>query len=417
MKFNVISLFILFLYSIPNPADAAGLYEEADRHALQVPDQYSRGLLQLTQYLVHPFEKDEDKIRAIFRWITANVEYDVDALRRREVRNILPQDVFNTKRSVCEGYARLFSYMAQQAGFEAKLIGGYSKGYQNQRQTLFSDDNLHAWNAVRIRGEWRLIDATWGAGYLDEQGRFVKAFNDYYFLTPPEQLVVSHFPQESQWQLLENPLTRDDFENSLYVKPAFFTCRLRAVSHPYSSIETDDSLTIVLETPDNVNLLARLHTGEQELDPRFTFIQRNSTFARIHVTFPDAAVYTLRIYASRGPKTESFPWALDYRIQCRDCEPGQQGFPEQYSDFNDRKMYINFPLDRFQKKGQRVRFSLRLSGMVKAAVIDGNGQFQNLPGINGLFEGDVIVPKGDFFVAVNSGADNAFHYILRYEGL
>jgi uncharacterized protein (TIGR03000 family) len=41
----------------------------------------------------------------------------------------------------------------------------------------------HAWNAVKLDGEWHLVDATWGAGGIKDK-QFVKKFKDYYFLAP-----------------------------------------------------------------------------------------------------------------------------------------------------------------------------------------------------------------------------------------
>jgi len=46
--------------------------------------------------------------------------------------------------------------------------------------------------------------------------------DEYYFMPAPAQLIYTHFPEDASWQLLEDRLTLDDFENLVPVKPAFF---------------------------------------------------------------------------------------------------------------------------------------------------------------------------------------------------
>jgi hypothetical protein len=61
-----------------------------------------------------------------------------------------------------------------------------------------------------LDGKWFLVDATWGAGSVDNR-QFRKQFTDYYFLTPPEQLIFTHLPEEAKWQLRKPPLSLNEF--------------------------------------------------------------------------------------------------------------------------------------------------------------------------------------------------------------
>src|SRR4029077_3289564 len=79
----------------------------------------------------------------------------------------------------------------------------------------------HAWNAVKIDGHWQLVDTTWGAGALLGK-EFKKKYNEYYFLTPPEQLVLTHLPNDPQWQLSETPVQPEEFEKWPRVNAALF---------------------------------------------------------------------------------------------------------------------------------------------------------------------------------------------------
>src|SRR5262249_21975553 len=55
-----------------------------------------------------------------------------------------------------------------------------------------------------------LLDTTSGAGAVGEKG-WRKRYADFYFLTPPEQLIFTHLPEEPKWQLLEQPASAQDF--------------------------------------------------------------------------------------------------------------------------------------------------------------------------------------------------------------
>ena len=46
--------------------------------------------------------------------------------------------------------------------------------------------------------------------------------NGFYFLTNPEEFIYTHFPEDSKWQLLARPVTKDEFEQMAYLKQPFF---------------------------------------------------------------------------------------------------------------------------------------------------------------------------------------------------
>jgi hypothetical protein len=80
---------------------------------------------------------------------------------------------------------------------------------------------------MHLAGEWRLIDPTWGAGVINGRA-FEPRFTWEYFLVPPEELILSHFPQDMQWQLVEVPLTRTDFERMRAVPRTLLRVGFRA---------------------------------------------------------------------------------------------------------------------------------------------------------------------------------------------
>ncbi|MEJ2048611.1 MAG: transglutaminase domain-containing protein [Calditrichota bacterium] len=408
-------LFISIIFTLTSTPASAGKYDQVDRHVENIPAFTDKDLPRLTNYLVSPFDRQEDKVRAIYYWIVTNIDYDIVAYRSRSESATRPEEILKQRKCVCGGYAYLFKKMAELAGLEAQLIPGYSKGYNYQMGKLFDEDNMHAWNAVRIDGQWRLLDATWGAGYIDENQKFVRSVNDYYFLTPPEQFIQSHYPKDIPWQLLDRKVSRAEFEAMVYVKPAFFTYALETESHNKYHIESEQSLQVTLTGPSEVLLAAQLIHGDNKLDQELTFVQKKGNRFEINALFPHSASYILRLYAKRKNESGQYRWVMDYQVEARTHGHQILGFPEIFSDFIEHQAYLYKPLDRRLSNGKRVNFKINVNGAEQVALIH-NDQFTFLIKNGDYFEGQVTIQPGDQFLAAQFPGSKYFQYLLRYVG-
>jgi transglutaminase/protease-like cytokinesis protein 3 len=108
-------------------------------------------------------------------------------------------------------------------------ITGWAKGVDYR-----PGDNIttrpvnHSWNAVYIDGNWQLIDSHWATRFLQSDtdlnpDNLVYEYDDFYFVPDPEQLAYTHRPEDSAWQLLNQPQTAEQFEDYPLVKSYFFT--------------------------------------------------------------------------------------------------------------------------------------------------------------------------------------------------
>jgi len=166
----------------------------------------------LAAYLVKPARNEHEKVRAIFRWVTENIAYDTDGYFSGQYGDLSPDGVLKSRRAVCDGYAGLFNMLGEAAGLEVVKVTGYSKGYSYAVGDTYDGTTNHTWNAVMIDNQWHLLDTTWGAGYLGENKKFVREFQEYYFLTPPEVFIYDHLPSDTRWQLLEQPVSSEDLQ-------------------------------------------------------------------------------------------------------------------------------------------------------------------------------------------------------------
>lgn len=317
-------------------AEEASVYSAIDEHALHAPAEAEATLEDLAAYLAAPAQNDEERARAIYRWIAANIDYDVAGMMAARIERT-PEKVLAERKGVCSEYSTLFSRLCELSGLEAVVIEGYGKGYGYTVGSKVQDQSNHAWNGVKIDGVWRLVDPTWGAGYLDPEDGFVRGFEEFYFLTPPEELVWTHLPEDSDWQLLDDPISRDEFEGLVYAKPAFFDNGMKIVSPLEGTIDGTLGANVTLSAPEDVAVIADLLDEEgQKLPRRFTMVRRSSDEVLVRAACPGPGNFTIRIYSIRGDSIDgAYDWTLDYRLIAGPNAREEPGFPLVWDSFWD----------------------------------------------------------------------------------
>lgn len=204
---KISALSLLFLASsLRVPAQvAARLWAEADRIAMRAPGSCNASMDSLAAYLKGTGRDEGTKARLVYTWIAHHVDYDVHSYYAYTL--VRPEQqaasVFRNRKGVCAGYADLFRELAQRVGLEARVIPGFSDARRLAP---------HAWNAVKIANQWHLVDVTFAAGGITTDRKFVRQFDDAYFLTEPKRFAADHLPLDPMWQLLHHPLTVADFK-------------------------------------------------------------------------------------------------------------------------------------------------------------------------------------------------------------
>lgn len=186
-------------------------YRMADSVALAAPAD-AASVEEIAAAVTRGLRTDRDKARAIYRWITHNIEYDASAFfgSRFTVPVQTPPAVLRRKRAVCDGFSLLFMAMSHAAGLEVGEVSGFAKAYSGDPRNPVSRQR-HAWNVVRIDGAWQLVDASWGAGDIVGRG-FVRRFRDFYFFPDPEKFIYSHVAEDPALQMLQHPVSIAEFD-------------------------------------------------------------------------------------------------------------------------------------------------------------------------------------------------------------
>ncbi|KAG7271012.1 hypothetical protein CRUP_038463 [Coryphaenoides rupestris] len=196
----------------------------------------------IAQNITQESRTELERLRAIWVWLCDNIEYDVSGFLGQTKKLSSPEEMIAAGKGVCSGYASICLAMCREVGIECQEVSGYGKGIGHRPgQSLQDVPPNHMWNAVLLADQWFLMDACWGAGNLDmEHKSFIKKFNDFYFLTDPEDFVESHFPDEQRWQLLDQPMSREDFEKRISKTSTFFTLGLKLIQPQYFNVLTDN---------------------------------------------------------------------------------------------------------------------------------------------------------------------------------
>lgn len=102
---------------------------------------------------------DFEKEMNIIQYIVANNRYDYKSYYNHEKGKTKYNDPCYSAygalvkgTSVCSGYADAFQKMCEACGLESRVISGATK---------LDGSGSHAWNMVKLDGEWYLVDTTW----------------------------------------------------------------------------------------------------------------------------------------------------------------------------------------------------------------------------------------------------------------
>lgn len=200
-------------------------YSAVDAQVFNMKKKY-RHVEDLAADLAEKFPKPEDRVRAIFRWMTENIGYDCtayhDKKRRigkgityergmsKESKAELWEEVYfnyagkalKRRKAVCEGYATLFYELCKQTGIPCEVVIGYAdrpsqvekgkgKATQYKKQEVFPTN--HAWNKVFVYNTWLYLDVTWASGYTDAKVQhYTKSFAPQYYLVSRDGLYATH---------------------------------------------------------------------------------------------------------------------------------------------------------------------------------------------------------------------------------
>ena len=159
--------------------DFAGTYslpkEEAVNKAEEIRGRASEWLSDITTDA-----SEYDKVKAVYEKIIFSTDYDLNASDNQNIAS-----VFLGNSSVCQGYAKATQYLLNHLGVMCTLVQG-----------TVDTGEAHAWNLVRVDGDYYYVDTTWGdASYRMEDGsgqEELPEINYDYLCVTTQELLRTH---------------------------------------------------------------------------------------------------------------------------------------------------------------------------------------------------------------------------------
>ncbi|KAF9425044.1 hypothetical protein BGZ76_003442 [Entomortierella beljakovae] len=302
-------------------------FSREDAIARDCPKSETESVARLSRYLTSPCAGDKvSQLRTIFTWLANNISYDVPAFLSGRFGDQSPEGVLRSRQAVCEGYSNLFIALAQPAGLEVEKVIGVARGVDIR----VGDERLgspHAWNAVRVDGEYLLIDATWGAGVCDLATRsFRKLFRPFFFLLRPNRLIYTHWPENPKQQYLNPPIEENVFRGLPAIKPESWGLGIKlAGKHRGQVIRTKDD-TVEIEVrlkkqgPNGSTgkIVARLNWKGQATPTSAQWLREDDKYVWMSVkcSCPSSGTGELNVFGwpPGGDQTKNGPQCLSFKV-------------------------------------------------------------------------------------------------------
>lgn len=201
-------------------------FHNIDSLAFNPPSTLTYDVDSVAAYLRSFCKTDLEKARAVFAWEANNIRYDDNGFNSGKIPDQSPAKVIKRRHAVCEGYAQLYKAICAAMGLEAVVISGHAKAYgYRPGQRFEGKEPNHAWNAVKVGGQWLLLDATWGAGHAEgERGKLQsrKAYTPYFFNVDKYEFFFKHYPVDQQWTLLSESISLKQYQEMPHVQEPMF---------------------------------------------------------------------------------------------------------------------------------------------------------------------------------------------------
>ncbi|OAF69088.1 hypothetical protein A3Q56_03165 [Intoshia linei] len=242
-----------------------------------------------------------------------------------------PEYVLMSLKAGMVKYANVFKVLCSYAGMQCCVIIGYAKGFDYKPGMKFDSDICsHSWNTVLIDNTWRLIDCHWaarryiGIDFTDDNLHY--KLDEFYFCPDPHQMIFTHFPNDVKWQLIELPISLEDFESLVTLKSNFFKNNLTIITHENAVTESAGQLMIsfgIKDTSMQFMTTMKLRNDDcKELKNCVTYEMTDkkvSFFVRTPL-YPFNVNYSLVIYASQIENGNiidgRFSVVCEYEIVC-----------------------------------------------------------------------------------------------------
>ena len=242
-----------------------------------------------------------EKAYSLYYWIYKNISYGSNGNKINETDY---KKIYKSKKLnfLC---SKMYTYILKKIGLNIFDIKGYSKN----TGSYFQDDIImefhYSWNILKVKENYYIINPSIYY-FIDE-----KELNDFYFCAKPEEFIWANLPKEPKWQLLENPITTEEFQKRIKLNHSFFKYLKSAdkIYHTYT-IENENKFSLKFyKKKENSKIYGKLLGEEGNFEKQNYFIENlgckcknndEKDFTDVICYFEEKKEYMLYIYANDG---------------------------------------------------------------------------------------------------------------------
>jgi hypothetical protein len=194
----------IYLQETESAKYKAAFYIDPDQGAIVMNKEAPQkiDLADLVTNLTKGLETDQQKVDVIVSFIKNSIDYDFyNVNQSADVKEVIAG---RKRLGICYSYATVANKLLSLCGVECETASGIAKN--SVANVVLELSTNHAWNIITINGTKQIYDLSWS----DITG-------DSYMNINPEIMIYTHFPNNPKHQLLENSISKNEFDHSPYV--------------------------------------------------------------------------------------------------------------------------------------------------------------------------------------------------------
>ena len=310
--------------------------KDIDDHTRKAPKNLGLNFAKLVEYLLKAAKTDVMKVRSFYVWICSKNYDEISETYQPDLET--PFGYLSAIRKSNANQSGLFQKFCDIAKIPCLTVGGPTRtGKYEPNEDLSGRRN--SWNLVYCGQGWRIVDCHWGGSksaitipnpawilidshFNNDQRKRSEAatrsdsgnsdttyeLDEFYFLTDPDQFIYSHWADKPEHQLLDAPISLEEFKNLALLASGFFEVGLHLKSHFHILTKHDkEEVNLEFALPMNVFVsfsyklfINQKGTSTNVIDniplEKFVFEQNQNKIACFTLRVPAASYYKLLVY-------------------------------------------------------------------------------------------------------------------------
>ena len=303
----------------------------------------------------------KEKSYIVFLWICDNISFDADSFFAGRKVDVTPEGIFKNGITVCSGYARLYKDIASYINLEVECVSCYAKGVGYEPGKILNKTD-HEYNVIKLDNKWYPIDSTWGAGHIESK-KFIKSYNEFYFLADPELLIKTHFPADEKWLLTKKKYTLEEFFKWPIVKHSFYLYGFEKYSPEIGLMNLTDSnsLKFIVYGKDmskktGICDIYLLQNKVYQQLTNLSYINFYEDKFEVDCIFNQKGKYKVKIFGNRVRGEKNNSDILEYIVNVSNNVKNKLSFPKTFKGKED--INIIEPIYNNLKSGEKVKFKI-----------------------------------------------------------